>query len=280
MPRLNTLFYALIQVIANYCEQRGDASPSTYVFVTNEPSNETKQETLDIPSQEELVRWIESIPGERKTLMAYLLHAVTLLRPQIEHPTTLSQTEADQFKEQLISIISTLQRLLELSPTKQISISYDEKDAFIQGCQPGVLIHSVSGTLIENQVFQALNLSIQASEAVCKQFVNDMIHEHQYPLLLIENEQLRQGKALLREEYNTKLNSLYAVTNEFHELQEEADELRKALRHATGNEVEPRPYQPQKKDLLWSTFWGSNKFIPMTIPLSQEINVDPLEGLI
>ena len=280
MPRLNTLFYALINVIANYCEQRGDASPLIYVFVNNESSNETKQETLDIPSHEELVRWIESLPEGRKTLMAYLLHAVTLLRPQIEQPTALTQEEGEQFSVQLISMIRTLQILLELSPTKQINVSYDDKDVLIQGCQSGLLMNSVSGTLIEKKIFIDLELSPQASEAVCKKFVNEIFLEQQYPLLLLENKQLREGKALLREEYNSKLNSLHAMTNEFHELQQEANELRKALHDAAGRQIERTPSRTAKKDVPWSTFWGHPNFkLPMTIP-HEEINLDPMEGFI
>lgn len=168
MIRLEKFFTSLITIILTYSNRLEDLPVSqhstletleNYILSTSTPFWRT----------------------DRTKLMLYILSTINLLRPHIQSPTALDIADVNEIKFKLINFITNLQKLLNSSSAVEIGVVIEGMSSNLEGCGK---LWSVSRNMIKKQLFIALAIPTGASELFIRQYITDMLNEHQNPLLL------------------------------------------------------------------------------------------------
>ena len=198
----------------------------------------------------------------RKPLLIYLLKEIELLNSFHNRTTAFSSEELIQYKAQIYKLLIDIKGLLETkkSNTYEVTqhkiqnegeISEGDKIA-LSGCVDSSYLYSGaffcnSGTFLNEEVFQTLNISYTFSEEQIREFADRICTEHQNALLVPEQE----AKIVMLEEENSNQKQIIeSSAPKLEEAQSSAAELTDLLKQHEETIRQLKETMAQQAELL------------------------------
>ena len=213
--RLEKLFNSLVTIILTYSNHL-EASSFVVVPTTKEDASFNRSPSFDDETLDQLEIFISDTPTlsgktNRTPLMLYILYGVNLLKPLVKGSLLLSAVDTEILNRQLVQLILNLQRLITLSASEHISVTYLSNCVTLSGCYGW---RSASEEMIKSNLFIALSLSFKASEDTIKQYITDALNEQQHPLLFKRIEQLEKASESRQNEHSITRGKLLEAQEE------------------------------------------------------------------
>ncbi len=200
MSDLKGLLNALITVVVHYHSDKL-ALPRQ---ATNDLENLMEKPLAEL--QKTLTEMIESATQKdktRKPLLEYVLHNIALIKPMFDN--TALQLNTENIKLQVRQFIQDIQTLMMTSHSVEVTINYNLQAVKMYGLQRSMFRGyslCISGTLLQDNVFKALDNVHTAKIEEIKKSLDLLFCAHEISCLKSENQKLSQQNQLLLTENN------------------------------------------------------------------------------
>jgi len=195
MSDLNGLLNALVTVVVHYRDDK--------LSLPRQDAN-TLKNLIEKPLaelQKTLTEMIESATQKdktRKPLLDYIVYNIALIKPLLENAAPKLDTE--NIKSQVRQFIQDIQTLMINSQSVELTINYNLQRIKMYGLQRSMLRGyslCISGTLLQDNVFKALDNVHTAKIEEIKRSLDLLFCAHEISCLKSENQKLSQKNQLL-----------------------------------------------------------------------------------
>ncbi|WP_133134835.1 hypothetical protein [Legionella nautarum] len=179
----------------------------------------------------------------RTPVLNYLLHLIRKFKPLVDQATPLKDSDYQEIENNLVAFILNMQKLRELSHSKQIKIEYDGNEEAMYGFIRGAFQNyspCVSAEIIEKNILTPFELKFVTPESEVREVIKGLVDTHKaevkesYDLQEEIAELKRKNKQLEEEKLSAAEGKAKALVDthkeevkESYDLQEEIAELKR-----------------------------------------------------